>query len=73
MDIPKEFIVNNKKVVLREELFGIIGKKIYVVIDFDRNFENQDLSILPSKIVIANSLQDEYLIKKYNILIGELN
>ncbi len=38
MRIPKEFILNEKKVLFREKLCHIHGNKIFVVMDFDRNF-----------------------------------
>ncbi len=72
MRIPKEFILNEKKILLREELCHIHGNKIFVVMDFDRNFDAPDFDALPGAICVANSLPEEYLIQKYNIILGEV-
>jgi hypothetical protein len=49
-----------------------VGERIYAVIDFERNFDDPDLQRVPASIMIANTLQDKYLIEKYNIVIGEV-
>ncbi|MDF2474234.1 MAG: hypothetical protein K0R21_2016 [Anaerocolumna sp.] len=72
MDLPKEFELNGKKVVLEGPLYGVVGERIYAVIDFERNFDHPDLQRVPTSIMIANTLQDKYLIEKYNIVIGEV-
>lgn len=72
MNIPKSFQLLEKWVVLEQAYDHVEAKKILVAIDLDRNFDEANLNVLPAKILLANTLQEEYSIRNYNIILGEV-
>ncbi|MDP4145322.1 MAG: hypothetical protein Q8936_12700 [Bacillota bacterium] len=68
-----EVKLKDKILILDESLVDIIryGNSGLFILDFSRKFEDGNLLKLPAKFARYNSLQDMYLIKKYNVVLGE--
>lgn len=70
--IPKEIKIKDKILILPDNECTIdANEEGYFILDFSRKFEDPDLTKLPALPVKAYSKQDKYLIKKYNVILGE--
>lgn len=70
--IPKEIKIKGKILVLPYDQYPVDeNEEGFFVLDFLRRFEDPDLSKLPVLPVRVSSKQERYLIKKYNVILGE--
>jgi hypothetical protein len=72
--LPEEIEIDGKILVLPKN-----GTYIYpdqegiFILDFSRDFEDPDLSKTPAIAISVNSNEEKYLIKKYNLVLGEFS
>jgi len=70
--IPREIKIKDKILVLPYDQYPINeNEEGFFVLDFSRKFEDPDLSKLPAVSIKVSSKQEKYLIKKYNVILGE--
>jgi len=70
--IPREIKIKDKILVLPYDQYPINeNEEGFFVLDFSRKFEDPDLLKLPAVSIKVSSKQEKYLIKKYNVILGE--
>ncbi|WP_029688872.1 hypothetical protein [Thermoanaerobacter sp. A7A] len=70
--IPREIKIKDKILVLPYDQYPIDeSAEGFFILDFSRKFEDPDLSKLPALPIKVSSKQEKYLIKKYNVILGE--
>ncbi|SHF05296.1 hypothetical protein SAMN02745195_01742 [Thermoanaerobacter uzonensis DSM 18761] len=70
--IPKEIKVGGRIMVLPYDQYPLDeNEEGFFILDFSRKFEDPDLSKFPVLPIKVSSKQERYLIKKYNVILGE--
>ena len=70
-ELPKEIQSGGKTLVFPENTTINLNKEGYFVLDFYRKFEDPDLNKIPAKPVEIKSNSHQYLIEKFNIILGK--
>ncbi|WAM31861.1 hypothetical protein [Caldicellulosiruptor naganoensis] len=68
----KEIEIGGKKLVVTNEILKSTGGKIYFIVDFETKFEEPDISKIPVRAVEIKTNEEEYLLRRYNIVVGEI-
>jgi hypothetical protein len=72
--LPEEIEIDGKILVLsKESLYIYPDQEGLFILDFSRDFEDPDLSKTPALAISVNSSEEKYLIKKYNLVLGEFS
>ncbi|KGE19587.1 hypothetical protein [Paenibacillus wynnii] len=70
IEIPESVEINDITVVFIENFRIRKEFRGYVVLDWQRKFEEADLNSLPALLLASDSLEKDYLIRKYEVILG---
>lgn len=68
----KEIEIGGKKLVVTNEILKSAGGKICFIVDFETKFEEPDIFKIPVRAVEIKTKEEEYLLRRYNIVVGEI-
>ncbi|MOA64173.1 hypothetical protein D3C78_1901430 [compost metagenome] len=68
---PLEWILGDRVIVFESQYQIERRQQGYIVLDFERKFEDPDLNKLPAKLISVENLEQSYLIYKYEVILGE--
>lgn len=71
--IPQIVQLNEQTFAFQQEHWIQKGQPGFIVLDLMRKFEDPDLSRLPAKLMAYSTLEQAYLIRKYEVVLGEFH